>query len=204
MNKIYKYGLLLVALGFLGYHSVYFRKLSEVKTEEDGTFDFQVYADSIYYQGMLVDDRAIELSNLLSALKSDADGAFERHGNRLGIGNSAYFLVKSSGTIAEVTGDAVYLSTQKAGRLAINTKYIFGNALRDASGLVKLTDFKTNAEFNRVSEALNSLIRKEVLPPVLNQLEPGDSIEVVGAIKLSKKNLADPALTITPTEMIPR
>ena len=53
MKKIYKYGLLVISLAFLGYHSVYFEKLSDVRAQEEVEFDFQAYADSLYYEGML-------------------------------------------------------------------------------------------------------------------------------------------------------
>lgn len=204
MRKIYKYGLLIIALAFLGYHSVYFEKLSEVRAREAAEFDFQSFADSLYYEGMLKNDLAVELSVLLAAIQTDAEGAFEQYGNRLGIGNSAYFMVTCSGEIAAITGEAIRLATEDAEDVSINTKYIFGNALRDASGLVKLTDFKTNAEFNRVSEALNALVRTKVIPPIVAQLQAGDRIEVVGAIKLHKKELDDPDVVITPAQIIPR
>ncbi len=203
MKKIYKYGLLLLALGFLGYHSVYFKKLSAVRAQAGAEFDFQAYADSIYYQGMLKNDWAVGLPALLAAVRTDADGAFEQYGNRLGIGNSAYFMVSCAGEIAEITADEIRLVTDEAGPVSINTRYIFGNALRDASGLVKLTDFKTNAEFNRVSEALNALIRTKVIPPVVQQLRAGDRIEVTGAVKLSKKTPEHPEIVITPAQIKP-
>jgi predicted lipoprotein len=202
--KDYKYGLLFLALAFLGYHSVYFEKLSEVRAQEEAEFDFQAFADSLYYEGMLKNDQAVELSKLLEAIQTDAEEAFEQYGNRLGIGNSAYFMVRCSGEISGITVDAIRLATKDAGSISINTRYIFGNALRDASGLVKLTDFKTNAEFNRVSEALNALIRTKVIPPIVEQLQIGDEIEITGAIKLSKKKLDDPALMITPAQIMPQ
>lgn len=204
MRNIYKYGFLILSLAFLGYHSVYFEKLSEARAQGGAEFDFQAYADSLYYEGILKSERAIELSGLLAAIKTDAGDAFKKYGNRLGIGNSAYFMVKCRGEIAEVTGDGIRLDMEGAEAISINTKYIFGNALRDASGLVKLTDFKTNSEFNRVSEALNALVRTKVIPPALQQLKAGDEIEVTGAVKLSKKNLDDPSLTITPAQITPR
>lgn len=203
MSNSYKYGILVLALGVLGYHSVYFEKLSVVRAEEEAVFDFQAYADSLYYEGILKNDLAIEVSSLLSAIQDEAERAFEEHGNRLGIGNSAYFMVKIRGEIAAIDDDQIRLMTEDAGPVSINTRYIFGNALRDASGLIKLTDFKTNAEFNRVSEALNALIRTQVIPPVVNQLQAGDSIVVVGALKLSKKELENPPLVITPAQIIP-
>ncbi len=202
MKKIYKYGLLILALGFLGYHSVYFEKLSEVKAREDKEFDFHAYADSLYYEGMIKNDLAVSVPELLSALASDQEKAFEQYGNRLGIGQSAYFMVAATGRITEISNEEIRIINEEGNTLIINTKYIFGNALRDASGLVKLTDFKTNAEFNRVSEALNKLIRTKAIPSVKQQLQPGDRIRVTGAVKLSKKNTDyHIQLTITPSQI---
>lgn len=203
MQKIYKYGLLMLALTFLGYHSVYFEKLSEIKADVAVAFDFQAFADSLYYQGMLKKVTAVELSQLSASIQTDAESAFEKYGNRLGIGNAAYFMVQCKGEITEITEDEIQLSTENAGAVSINIRYIFGNALRDASGLVKLTDFKTNTEFNKVSEALNALVRTKVIPPIVAGLQIGDRIEVVGALKLSKKELEDPALVITPSQIGP-
>lgn len=204
MRKIYKYGLLILVLAFLGYHSVYFEKLSAIRAQEEAEFDFQAYADSLYYEGMLKDEQAVELSGLLAAIQTNPEDAFEKYGNRLGIGNSAYFMVKCRGEILEIADDQIRLAEEETGAISVNTKYIFGNALRDASGLVKLTDFKTNAEFNRVSEALNALIRTKVIPQTKEQLQVGDGIEVVGAIKLNKKKLDNPSLVITPAQIRPR
>lgn len=202
--KPYQYGLLFLAFLLLGYNSVYFEKLSDRNAGAEVDFDYEAFADSLYYQGMLQELTAVELATLLADIRNDADAAFENYGNRLGIGNSAYFMVKGSGVITGITEDAIRLQAAGVGDVGINTRYIFGNALRDASGLVKLTDFKTNAEFNRVSEALNALVRTKVMPPLIDALETGDSIAVVGAVKLSKKALDDPALMITPAQIIPQ
>ena len=204
MRKIYKFGSILLALLFLGYHSVYFEKLSELRAQEQKAFDFEAFADSLYYQGILKNVQGTALSTLLEAVQTDPEAAFEQYGNRLGIGNSAYFMVTCSGEITAITDDAIRLNTEEAGIVSINTRYIFGNALRDASGLVKLTDFKTNAEFNQLSEALNALIRKKVIPPLVQQVKAGDAVEVLGAIKLSKKNLENPALMVTPVQITPQ
>ena len=204
MKKAFQYAWLVFTLGFLGFHSVYFEKLSEVRARAGKDFDFEAFADSLYYRGMLTNEDQLELSDLLAAIQANAQDAFERYGNRLGIGNSAYFMVRCRGEVTEIGPDAIRLSSPETGAVSINTRYIFGNALRDASGLVSLTDFKTNAAFNRVSEALNTLIRTEVIPPIVEELTPGDSIAVTGAIKLSKKDLNDPELIITPVKIQPQ
>lgn len=190
--------MIILGVLFLGYHSVYFEKLSERDNAVDTSFDFQAFADSLYYNGIIKSQRAIELSHLIKEVQNDTDQTFEDHGNRLGIGTSAYFMTQCEGPITEMTEDHLLIQVDNSLEVAINTRYIFGNALRDASQLVALTDFKTNADFNKVSESLNALIRQKVLPPIIENLAVGDIIDVMGAIKLSRKNLRDPSLVITP------
>jgi predicted lipoprotein len=183
MKKI----LLISIIAILGYNSVYFKKLSEVKNQKTAGFDFNNFADSLYFKGIMKSKKAIDLDQLLTQIKSNPDSTFKTYGNRLGIGNSAFFMVNTSGKVAKMTDGKIEITTKNGEQISIETKYIFGNAIRDASGLVKLTDFKTNADFNKVSEALNTLIREKVMPSVVQKIKVGDDINVTGALKLSKK-----------------
>lgn len=201
MKKKYVYILAFLIIAFLGYNSVYFKKLSDVKKAQKESFDFKTYADSIYYKGILKSKKTIDLTTLIASVKSDQQAAFKNYGNRLGIGNSAYFMIKSTGKILDIKDGIYTIADEKNGIIFIDTKYIFGNALRDASGLVKLTDFKTNAQFNTVSESLNDIVRNEVVPKETKNVKIGDSISFSGAIKLSKKQTLFTDLLIIPSQI---
>lgn len=201
MKKKYIYVLAFLIIAFLGYNSVYFKKLSDVKKAQKESFDFKAYADSIYYKGILKSKKTIDLTTLIASVKSDQQAAFKNYGNRLGIGNSAYFMIKSTGKILDIKDGIYTIADEKNGIIFIDTKYIFGNALRDASGLVKLTDFKTNAQFNTVSESLNDIVRNEVVPKETKNVKIGDSISFSGAIKLSKKQTLFTDLLIIPSQI---
>lgn len=201
MKKKYVYILAFLLLAFLGYQSVYFKKLSVVKEAKKENFDFKAYADSIYYKGILKNKKNISLDALIGLVKSNPETAFKKHGNRLGIGNSAYFMIQSTGKIIDIKDGLYTIADEKNGIVYIDTKYIFGNAIRDASGLVKLTDFKTNSQFNKVSESLNDIIRNEVIPKEIKSVKIGDSISFTGAIKLSKKQNLFNDITIIPSQI---
>lgn len=200
MKKRYAYILGLLIVLTLGYNSVYFKKLSVVKAATKENFDFKAYADSIYYKGILK-SKKITLSDLTSLMQSNPETTFEKYGNRLGIGNSAYFMIQSTGKIIDIKDGLYTIADEKNGILYIDTKYIFGNAIRDASGLVKLTDFKTNAQFNKVSESLNDIIRNEVIPKEISKVKVGDSISFSGAIKLSKKQNLQEKISVIPSQI---
>ncbi len=196
-----KKGILILILLILGYNSVYFRKLSEVRNQKLSSFNFKAFADSLYYQGILKSNNAVELSQLLASVNSNPDSAFKAYGNRLGIGNSAYFMIKGEGKVLEKQTDGLKVVTNDNAVFFIDTKYIFGNAIRDASGLVKLTDFKTNADFNKLSEELNNIIREKAIPQDLKSINVGDKIIVHGATKLSKQQDKSLALNILPIKI---
>jgi len=201
MKKSYLYTILAILLGVLLYHSVYFEKLSKRNSQKNAKFDFNTFADSLYYNGILKSTQAIEINQLLALTKVNADSAFKTYGNRLGIGESAYFMVNAIGKIIEKNEGELKVTTQNGTTLIIDTKYIFGNAIRDASGLVKLTDFKTNADFNKVSEALNTVIREKAIPKNLKNINNGDIISVTGAIKLKKGKTNNQILNILPIKI---
>lgn len=200
MKKRYAYILGLLIVLTLGYNSVYFKKLSVVKAATKENFDFKAYADSIYYKGILK-SKKITLGDLTSLMQSNPETTFEKYGNRLGIGNSAYFMIQSTGKIIAIKDGLYTIADEKNGIVYIDTKYIFGNAIRDASGLVKLTDFKTNAQFNKVSESLNDIIRNDVIPKEISKVKLGDSISFSGAIKLSKKQNLREKITVIPSQI---
>ncbi|MGM8363251.1 DUF2291 domain-containing protein [Flavobacterium sp. ARAG 55.4] len=200
MKKRYAYILGLLIVLTLGYNSVYFKKLSVVKAAKKENFDFRAYADSIYYKGILKSEK-ISLTDLSSMMKVNPEPTFEKYGNRLGIGNSAYFMIQSTGKIIDIKDGLYTIADEKNGIIYIDTKYIFGNAIRDASGLVKLTDFKTNSEFNKVSESLNDIIRNEVIPKEISKVKLGDSIRFNGAIKLSKNQNLREKITVIPSQI---
>lgn len=201
MKKKYAYILAILLLIFLGYKSVYFKKLSDVKNAKKENFDFKAYADSIYYKGILKNQKNISLADLISLVQNDSEKAFKEHGNRLGIGNSAFFMIQSSGKILDIKDGIYTIADEKNGIIYIDTKYIFGNAIRDASGLVKLTDFKTNAQFNKVSESLNDIIRDEVIPKEVKSIKIGDSVSFTGAIKLSRKQNLFKDIIVIPSQI---
>lgn len=197
-----KKGIFIVILLALGYNSIYFRKLSEVRSPKQSSFDFKTFADSLYYRGSIRATNGLELSQLLALVQSNPDSAFKTYGNRLGIGNSAYFMVKGEGKVTEKQTDGLKVISDGNHTFFVDTKYIFGNAIRDASGLVKLTDFKTNADFNKVSEALNTIIREKAIPNELKSITVGDKIVVNGAIKLNKQQDNTLPISILPVNII--
>lgn len=212
MTKPLKYIVLLVLLTFVGYNSVYFKRLDEVKAAGSagvGPFDAAAYAGKFWATKLLpltakTDQSIPDLSTLIASLKNDPTKPFETYSHALGIGNIRYFLVKGEGTITAIGPNDITVSLAGGNEVKLATEYIFGNAARDASGLIQITEFGNTVDLNNVSEQLNSIIRKEVIPGLRATAKIGNKVQFVGAIELNQAHLHLDKIEVIPVKIIER
>ncbi|MGC3947051.1 MAG: DUF2291 family protein [Chryseolinea sp.] len=145
-NKILRYSFIAALVAFLGFKSVYFKRLDEVNTKaEQSDFDAKAFAQTLYNDKLpLALDSAVDLKTLISLLQTDPDQAVKKYSHTLAVGNICYFLVRGEGTVGLGTeaGYAVEVKGLQTKTIVhVATDFIYGNAIRDASGLVKLSDF---------------------------------------------------------------
>jgi predicted lipoprotein len=204
--KAVKYTITFIIVAFILYNSVYFKKLDEVKTSKAATvFNAEQYAEHFWNMKLMPDlDRAIDLPGLISLLSTDPSGAFGKYSHALGIGNLRYFLVKGKATITSVNEDDVSLQLQNgndAQHVTIATEYIFGNAVRDATGLININEFRNTMDFNNVSAEINKIIRAKVLPSFKANAKKGNIIRFVGAIELNREHFNLSRIEIVPVSI---
>jgi predicted lipoprotein len=201
MKKTIKYIILLLIIAFVGFNSVYFRKLSELKAAEK-SFDATAYAKN------LVDNRiqpvlnnAITLDSLLKQIGVSPAPIFKKYGHSLTIGSSKFFMVKGTGKIIAIDDSGVEVKTDGNNQLKIATEYIFGNGIRDATGLVNLNDFTNTTDLSNISSEINKLIRKNVVPPFKAGVKDGDQITFIGAIELNEARLDVKNIELLPVSL---
>jgi len=180
--------------------SVRFEKLSEHIKTTAGNADcanFTEKVNNILLKGVLENSLLTEESQLIKQLNNNLTNAKKELGNRLGIGESAYFLVKGKSTIASINENEVQLANGSI----IDTQFIFGNEIRDASRMVKLEDFKSQKDLNALTEALNKHVREVIIPQEIKGLKVGDNISYIGACEVAPTDIPVKALTIYPVEI---
>ncbi|MCU7550598.1 DUF2291 domain-containing protein [Chitinophagaceae bacterium LB-8] len=193
-KKVIKYALSIVALIVVAYNSIYFKSLDEVKAASAvKQFDAASYAHHFFNKKLMPGiDKAVEIDALLKLVQSDPSKAFLSYSHALGIGNIRYFLVKGEGTIkaiGENTTTISYISDTTQKQLEIATEFVYGNAIRDASGLININEFNSTMDFNNVSAEINKIVRSEVLPSFKANGKVGDRIKFSGAIELNQAHL---------------
>lgn len=203
-KRALKYGIAGLAFLLLAYHSVYFKKLDAVRAERAAaTFDPTAYARNFWDHKLIPNlSTAVSIDTLIAALNTDPEKAFDTWSHALGIGNLRYFLVRGKGTVTAVDEDDITLSLAGSDRrLKIATGFIFGNAVRDASGMVDINDFNNTMDFNSVSAEINKIIRSRVLP-ILRPARPGNTVDFTSAIELNKAHLNLSSVEAIPVEVV--
>ena len=205
MNKYIKYGLLIIVVALLAYKSVYFKKLSALETTAIGEFDATVFSRKLWDERMPAKiDSAMILSLLIRSIDKDGETAIDKHTNALAIGNYRYALVKLDATVTDVKEDEVMLSTAHNDTLItvnLATEFIYGNAIRDASGLVQVKDFPNTTHLNGISEGLNKIIRTSVLPTFKSVIKKGDSVNIIAAVELNKEHIHWNGIELLPVQI---
>ena len=190
MKKIIKYIIGLFVAAIVIYNSLYFRPLDEKLSEsKEIAFDAKSFVEGIWENDLMnAYDSAVDLMILMGKLRENPDVTFEREAQALGIGNIGYFKVRAEGTVLSVTENNVLM---KAGDqiVELETEFIFGNAVRDASGLIKSNAYDKTADFNSISESINDKIRKEIIPDFRAKVVKGNKVIFKGAIELNKAHL---------------
>jgi predicted lipoprotein len=111
--------------------------------------------------------------------------------------------VKGKGTITSINEDDIAVSLDSSKQsITVATEYIFGNAVRDATGLININEFNNTMDFNNISAELNKIIREKVLPPFKQQAKKGDRIAFTGAIELNKEHLDLSNIEVMPVRVM--
>ncbi|HWB27263.1 MAG TPA: DUF2291 domain-containing protein [Chitinophagaceae bacterium] len=200
-KKITRYLITIAVLLLVAYNSVYFKKLDEVKAAQAAlTFNAASYAQKFWETKLMPGlGKAVEVDSLIPMLAATPVKAFDNYSHALGIGNIRYFLVHGTGKVTSIDADDISLSITGLNNqpIKIATEYIFGNAVRDATGLININDFSNTMDFNNVSAEINKIIRAKVLP-LLKNVKVGNSIAFTGAVELNKEHLSLAQVEIIP------
>ena len=197
--------MLIVAIGLVAYKSVYVKKLSKIKVSLEEKFDAVSFSKNLWDENLPAKlDSAVELGTFIKAAQANPADAFSKYTNALGIGNYRYALVKVAGTVTDVSEDDINLQIKIGDSLMtakLATEFIYGNAIRDASGLVDVKNFPNTMDLNNISEELNKMVRKTVLPPFKTSVKKGDKLIVTGAIEIHKEHIKWNELEIIPVKL---
>jgi predicted lipoprotein len=202
-NKWIKYILLFCVAGLLAYKSVYFKKLDALKSPVETNDKPADYAQFIWKKiFMSYMDSAVEVNDFVEQLKDNPTSTFEKYSHSQGIGNASYLLVKGEGIVSSINENEIVLVIKSSDlKIKLNTGIYFGNAIRDVTGEIKMSDFNNSIDYNNASTELNKIVNKQVILPLKKNVTKGATVQFVGCTEMSKENLDFYNIDILPVKI---
>ena len=145
------------------FHVISLRQLQ--KKEQLAVFDGADFARNFWDKKLIpATATAVDAAGLSAALNQDYAAAQKKFGHSPGFSSTTSFFIKGSGQITAVDKDAVHVAldgTTNAPDIELLTGLIFGNIVRDASGLLDASDFPNSQNFNAIAAGLNHIVEAD-------------------------------------------
>jgi len=83
-------------------------------------------------------------------------------------------------------------------QVSLETGNVFGNAVRDGTGLLNVNDFPNSQDFNALSTEINRRIEQQVLPELRKRAAVGATVRFVGCAEITDEDTDLQPLRIVP------
>jgi predicted lipoprotein len=145
--------------------------------------------------------RAADLAAVAAAVRANAEAARTRFAHAAGLGTPYYFVRGSAKVVAREKNVVRLAPVGADGELfVVRLGPVFGNTVRDGTGLLDVNSFPGLQEFNALSAELNALVEKTVLPALRDHAVVGATIHFVGCAEApeSAPDAGEPLFTLVP------
>jgi predicted lipoprotein len=144
--------------------------------------------------------KSVKAETLLPEIQSNAVAAKQKFSRSIGSAENYFYFLSGTGNVVAVSDDEISLNITGGtnSEVALQTGLIFGNALRDGTGLLDANNYPNSQDFNAISEALNHKVETQVLPKLKEQAKVGAKILFVGCAEVN-----DESTDLKPLKVIP-
>lgn len=168
------------------------------------TFNATRFAET-FWTNQLVPafDKSIKADVLLAEIQADPASAKKKFSRSVGLSDSYFYFVSGAGRVMDVSDDAVSLSITEGStnvEISLQSNLIFGDAIRDGTGLLNASTFPNSQDFNDISAALNHIVETRVLPALRQQAKVGAKISFAGCAEVDDESADLKPLKIVPIQ----
>jgi|WetSurMetagenome_2_1015567.scaffolds.fasta_scaffold348372_2 predicted lipoprotein len=195
---------LAVAAGFCWiFPPIHIRSLARVQAARAvARFNAPDFVDRFWNERLLKSlNQAADAGKVLAAIAAGPQQAHEQFGRSVGISSSYYFFLRGSGRVVSVDDQGIGLSLKAEGNdvdVLVPLGLVFGNAVRDGTGLLDSSAFPNSQEFNDISAGLNHIVETQVLPELQRIAAVGKRVLFVGCVEV-----ADEDQDLKPLKLVP-
>ena len=145
--------------------------------------------------------KAVDSKSLLGTIQSDPAKAKMNFSRSVGLSESYFYFLSGSGRVVAVSDDGVLLAitdTSTNAEIVLQTGLIFGDAIRDGTGLLDPGAYPNSQDFNDISAALNHIVETLVLPDLKREAKAGVMISFTGCAEVD-----DESTDLKPLKVVP-
>ena len=182
---------------------IHVHSLKAARDDQVGTpIDAKDFVAKFWQKDLLpATERATDAATLVKAIAADPKKVHEQFGRTVGMSSSYFLFVRGSGRVIKTDADSISLSTKPEGNdaeIVVPLGFVFGNAVRDGTGLLNSSNYPNAQEFNDLSSQLNDVVEKQVLPEAQRVATPGKRVKFAGCIEV-----ADEEADLRPLKLVP-
>jgi predicted lipoprotein len=164
-------------------------RLNAAKAEKMATvFNATDFAETFWTNKLLPSvNKAVNAGTLIAAIQSDPGAAKKKFSHSVGLSESYFYFMAGTGRVVAVSDEAILLAITDKGtnaEVALQTGLIFGDALREGTGLLDASAYPNSQDFNDISAALNHIVETRVLPELREKASMGAAVSFVGCAEV--------------------
>lgn len=164
--------------------------LKAARQESTGApFDAAVFVEKLWTDQLIPSTQAAtDAAILMTAIRNDPKAARSKYGRIVGLGDTYHYFVKGEGRILAVDKSGVSLSLDSSSPtpdIIVETGNIFGNAVRDGTGVLNVSSFSNSQDFNAISSEINLRIEQRVLPILRGKAALGATLQFAGCVEVN-------------------
>jgi predicted lipoprotein len=207
MKRVVVIIVLVVAIGLVVWRFPLFRVVpidNPAGVVAQNTFNAAEFAETFWRERLIpsIAD-AVKAESLVTALRKNPQQVREQFGRTVGVSRNTLFVVQAEGRIVTVDKNSVGVAIGggEEANILLPTGPLFGNTVRDATGLLRAGDFSNSQQFNDVSAELNRIVETQVVAPLAATAEVGRRVHVIGCTELASNTEATEPLSLIPLQV---
>lgn len=175
-----------------------------MKEKAAGVFQPVAFAEKFWSERLLKSlETAVKAELLLPAIRADVSGARKKFSHNVGVTESYTYFISGTGRVLAVSDEEISLTITPGttnAEVALQAGLLFGNAVRDGTGLLSVNDYPNSQDFNAISEALNQLVETRVQPKLRGIAQVGATIRFAGCAEVNDESTDLKPLKVVPVQ----
>jgi predicted lipoprotein len=183
----------------------HFVPLKKAEAERvSAAFDPAQFTEKFWNERLLKSlDQAVPCDVLLLAIQANPGDARKKFSRSLGVSDSYTYFLTGKGRVLSISEDEIALGVTDGAttpEIVLPVGLLFGNAIRDGTGLLNVNDYPNSQDFNGISEALNHIVETQVLPKLGERAKVGAIVRFTGCAEVNDESTDLKPLRVVPIQ----